>query len=691
MPLDREQSEILRSTCPHDCPSVCALEVERLDQQHIGKVRGAKEMPYTAGVICAKVARYAERVHNPLRLQTPLRRIGPKGCGIEGFTPISWGDALDEVAVKFTEAARRYGPETVWPFFYAGTMGWVQRDGIERLRHVMKYSRQHSTYCVALSNAGWFVGAGVKRGVNALEMVESDLIVIWGGNPVNTQVNVMTLVAQAKRRGAKLVVIDPYRTGTAEQADMHLAVRPGTDAALACAVMHVAFRDNRADRAYMEKYTDDPAALEAHVATRSPEWAASITGLRIEEIEGFAELYTRTPKSFIRLGYGFSRSRNGAQQMHAAACLPAVTGAWQHRGGGALYGQSGVFALDKTLIEGLDARDTSTRLLDQSRIGAILCGDKRDLGAGPPITAMLIQNTNPMVVAPDTHAVKQGMMRDDLFICVHEQFLTDTARKADIVLPATTFLEHDDIYSASAHTFLQVTKAVIAPLGDCKSNHEVICHLAQRLGASHPGFTMTSWEIIDRTLAASNLPSAEEIHAMGWYDCGVSEDDAHFRNGFGHKDGKFHFKADWKEAGIRTEELSSLPDHVTIIDQATAEHPFRLVAAPARTFLNTSFTETPGSQTREKRPTAKIHPEDCRQLGLKADSLVRIGNRQGSVVVHVHPSTGQQPGVVIVEGIWPNDKFIEKIGINCLISADPGRPNGGGVFHDTAVWLKAVI
>ena len=691
MPLDNENTKILRSTCPHDCPSVCALEVERLDPQHIGKVRGAKEMPYTAGVICAKVARYAERVHHPSRLQTPLRRIGPKGCGIEGFAPISWNEALDEVAGKFAEATHRYGPETVWPFFYAGTMGWVQRDGIERLRHVMKYSRQHSTYCVALSNAGWFVGAGVKRGVNALEMVESDLIVIWGGNPVNTQVNVMTLVAQAKRRGAKLVVVDPYRTGTAEQADMHLAIRPGTDAALACAVMHVAFRDHRADRSYMAKYTDDPTALEAHVETRSPEWASSITGLSVDEIEAFADLYTRTPKSFIRLGYGFSRSRNGAQQMHAVSCLPAVTGAWQHRGGGALYAQSGVFALDKTLIEGLDALDSSVRLLDQSRIGAILCGDKRDLGGGPPITAMLIQNTNPMVVAPDTHAVKRGLMRDDLFICVHEQFLTDTARMADIVLPATTFLEHDDIYSASAHTFLQVTQAVIEPLGDCKSNHDVICALAQRLGASHPGFAMTSWEIIDRTLAASNLPSAEEIHAMGWYDCGVSEDDAHFRNGFGHKDGRFHFKADWKEAGIHTEGLSSLPDHIAIIDQPTVEHPFRLVAAPARTFLNTSFTETPGSLAREKRPTAKIHPEDCRRLGLKADGLVRIGNRQGSLVVHVHPSDGQQPGVVIVEGIWPNDAFIEKIGINCLVSADPGRPNGGGVFHDTAVWLKAEI
>ncbi|MEZ5647474.1 MAG: molybdopterin-dependent oxidoreductase [Alphaproteobacteria bacterium] len=690
MPFGTTKSEILRSTCPHDCPSVCALEVERLDAQRIGKVRGAKTMPYTAGVICAKVARYAERVHHPARLRTPLRRIGLKGCGPEGFIPLSWDDALDEIAEQFTKAAQRYGTETVWPFFYAGTMGLVQRDGIERLRHVMRYSQQHSTYCVALSNAGWAAGVGDRRGVNALEIPESDLIVIWGGNPVNTQVNVMTLVAKAQRRGAKLVVIDPYRTGTAEQADMHLAVRPGTDAALACAVMHIAFREGRADRAYMAKYTDDPAALEAHVATRDPKWAAKITGLAPKDIEAFADLYTRTAKSFIRIGYGFSRSRNGAQQLHAVSCLPAVTGAWQHRGGGALYSQSGLYGLNMSLIKGLDALDPTTRILDQSRIGSILCGNKDDLGAGPPVTALLIQNTNPMVVAPDTHAVKRGFMRNDLFTCVHEQFLTDTARMADIVLPATTFLEHDDFYVGSGHTYLQVAKAIIAPYAECRSNHDVICTLAKRLGATHPGFSMTSWELLNQTLLTSGYPSAEEIHAMGWYDRAVPEDEAHFRNGFAHKDGKFRFKADWRALGANSVGLSALPDHVALIDAPTPEHPFRLVAAPARTFLNTSFTETPGSQARERRPTAKIHPQDCDHLGLKPDSLVRIGNHQGSILIHIQPSEGQQPGVVVIESLWPNDAFIEKIGVNSLISADPGRPNGGGVFHDTAVWLRAV-
>src|SRR5882724_8114185 len=262
MPLD-----ILPSVCPHDCPSTCALEVERIDLHRIGRVRGAADQDYTAGVVCSKVARYAERHNHPDRLTVPLLRVGPKGQGMSAFKPISWEEALDRVAEKFLEAERRHGPETVWPYFYAGTMGLVQRDGIERLRHVKRYSRQLSTICVMLSDSGWLAGVGVKRGVDAREIVESDLVVVWGGNPVSTQVNVMTHITRArKERGAKLVVIDTYRTPTVEAADIALILKPGTDAALACAVMHVLFKEGYADRTYLAKYTDAPVEFEAHLA-----------------------------------------------------------------------------------------------------------------------------------------------------------------------------------------------------------------------------------------------------------------------------------------------------------------------------------------------------------------------------------------------------------------------------------------
>jgi anaerobic selenocysteine-containing dehydrogenase len=684
MPLD-----ILPSVCPHDCPSVCALDVERIDAHRIGKVRGSQRNDYTAGVCCAKVARYAERQHHPDRLGRPLRRVGAKGEGIAAFKPIGWAEALDDVAEAFTRATQRYGAETVWPYFYAGTMGLVQRDGIERLRHTMRYSREYQTICVALSDAGWLAGAGAVRGVDPREIPESDLVVVWGGNPVATQVNVMTHITRArKERGAPLVVVDPYRTGTAEVADIHLAPKPSTDGALAAAVMHVLFQEGYADWEYLRKYTDCPEALQQHLSTRTPAWAAEITGLSVEEIENFARLYGRTKRSYIRIGYGFSRSRNGAANSHAVSCLPAVTGAWRHRGGGALYTNRALYKLDRSMIEGLDKLDRGVRLLDQSRLGPVLTGDPKDLGAGPPVTAMLIQNTNPMVVCPESVKVRAGFSRDDLFVCVHEQFMTDTAAMADIVLPATTFLEHDDIYIGGGHTTLQVARKVVEPHAEARPNHFVICELAKRLGAEHPGFGMTEWEIIDWTLKASGYPDAATLHAAGGHDCAKSFETGHFLDGFGHKDGKFRFRPDWAALGVLTEGMPTLPDHPTLLEAATPEHPFRLVAAPARQFLNSSFTETPTSIAREKRPTALIHPADCAELGLAEGNRVRLGNRRGTVVVHVHPFDGLQRGVVVVESIWPNRAFEEGIGINALIGADPGPPRGGAVFHDTAIWMR---
>ena len=427
------QTLIRPSTCPHDCPSVCALEVEVLSPTKIGRVRGARDHSYTAGVVCEKVGRYAERIHHKDRLLTPLRRKGPKGSG--RFEPISWDDALDITAQALLAAERRHGSETVWPYYYAGTMGLVMRDGINRLRHAKRYAQQYSSICTTIANTGFIAGTGRLAGSDPREMAKSDLVVIWGTNAVNTQVNVMTHAVRARKdRGAKIVAIDIYRNGTIEQADLGLVLRPGSDGALACAVMHVLFRDGHANWPYLEEYTDCPRELEAHLATRTPEWASAITGLTVAEIESFARLVGTTPRTFFRLGYGFARQRNGASNMHAALSIPAVTGAWLHEGGGAFHSNSGIFGIDKTLIEGLDVLDPTTRIFDQSRIGPVLTGDPADLAGGPPVTALFIQNTNPVEVAPEQRLVKRGFVREDLFVCVHEQFMTATARMADIVL-----------------------------------------------------------------------------------------------------------------------------------------------------------------------------------------------------------------------------------------------------------------
>ncbi len=301
------------TACPHDCPSTCALEVELLDERTIGRVRGSKDNDYTAGVICAKVARYAERQHHAERLLYPLRRKGAKGSG--EYERISWDDALDLVAEKFIQAEQRYGAESVWPYYYAGTMGLVMRDGINRLRHVKKYSGFHSTICVNPAYAGYAAGVGRIAGVDPREMAKSDLVVIWGTNAVNTQVNVMTHAVRArKERGAKIAAVDVYMNGTMQQADLPVLVKPGTDGALACAVMHCLFRDGKANWDYLEKYTDAPRELESHLRTRDPAWASAITGAPIETIEEFARLIGDRKRVFFRLGYGFSRSRNSTGQ-----------------------------------------------------------------------------------------------------------------------------------------------------------------------------------------------------------------------------------------------------------------------------------------------------------------------------------------------------------------------------------------
>jgi anaerobic selenocysteine-containing dehydrogenase len=686
--------KIAASACPHDCPSTCALEVEVLDEHTIGRVRGAEDNTYTAGVICAKVARYAERVHHPERLTRPLRCTGAKGSG--EFAPISWDDALDLVAEKFLRAEQQYGPQAVWPYYYAGTMGLVMRDGINRLRHAKKYSGFFETICNNLAWTGYAAGTGKIAGPDPREMAKSDLIVIWGTNAVNTQVNVMTHATRArKERGAKIVAVDVYMNGTMEQADLPVLIRPGTDGALACAVMHCLFRDGRADWDYLERYTDVPHELEEHVRSRGPQWASRITDCPVETIEAFARLLGERKRAFFRLGYGFSRSRNGAANMHAASCIPAVTGAWLHEGGGAFFNNRAIYHWDKTMIEGLDHSDPSIRMLDQCRIGAILTGEREALRDGPPVTALLVQNTNPMSVAPDQETVKRGFAREDLFVCVHEQFMTETAAAADVVLPATMFLEHDDIYQGGGHQYILLGPKLIEPPGECRSNHEVICSLAGRLGAQHAGFAMTPRELIDWTLRNSGWGTLAELEAKRWIDCQPDFDTSHYVNGFAWPDGKFRLKPDWSNVPFRTpirsgpiDAMPRLPDHWEVIEEADAEHPFRLATSPARGFLNSSFTEMPSSRAKEGRPTVMIHPDDAATCGIGDGATVVLGNTRGQVRLHAQHFDGVCRGVLIAESVWPNAAYDDGRGINTLTGADAVAPFGGAAFHDNKVWIR---
>ncbi|HEY1364394.1 MAG TPA: molybdopterin oxidoreductase family protein [Xanthobacteraceae bacterium] len=682
------------SACPHDCPSTCALEVELLDERTIGRLRGASDHDYTAGVICAKVARYAERLHHPERLTRPLVRRGGKGAG--EFAPLAWDDALDLLAERFLRAEQQIGAQAVWPYYYAGTMGLVMRDGIHRLRHAKGYSGFSDTICATSAWSGFAAGTGRVAGADPREMAKSDLIVIWGTNPVNTQVNVMTHAVRARReRGAKIAAVDVYMNGTMQQADLPVLVRPGTDGALACAVMHCLFRDGRADWGYLDRYTDAPRELERHLLSRGPQWAAPITGCPVDTIEAFARLIGERKRAFFRLGYGFSRSRNGAANMHAASCIPAVTGAWQYEGGGAFHNNAAIYRWDKTMIEGLDMRDPSIRMLDQSRIGAVLCGDADALAGGPPVTALLIQNTNPIVVAPDQERVKRGFAREDLFVCVHEHFMTETAAAADLVLPATMFLEHDDVYQGGGHQYILLGPKLVEPPGECRSNHDLICALAARVGAKHPGFAMSARELIDWTLRNSGWGSLAELERARWIDCQPDFETAHYLDGFAWPDGKFRFKPDWPGVRLRqwsrsgpVQAMPALPDHWGVIEEADEEHPFRLATSPARNFLNSTFTEMPTSRARENRPEVMIHPLDAADVGIADGDEVRLGNRRGEVRLHARLFEGVRRGVLIAESVWPNAAHFGGRGINTLTGDHAIAPLGGAAFHDNRVWMR---
>ncbi len=685
--------KIAASACPHDCPSTCALEIEVFDGQTIGRVRGAEDNLYTAGVICSKVARYAERVHHPDRLKHPLRRTGAKGTD---FAPIAWDDALDLVADKFMRAEEKHGSQAVWPYYYAGTMGYVMRDGIHRLRHAKKYSGFFSTICVNPAWTGFIAGTGKLAGADPREMAKSDLVVIWGTNAVNTQVNVMTHATRArKKRGARIVAVDIYMNSTMQQADLPVLIRPGTDGALACAVMHCLFRDGKADWDYLNRYADAPQGLAAHLQTRGPDWAAKITGCPAATIEEFAKLVGERKRAYFRLGYGFSRSRNGAINMHAASCIPVVSGAWQLEGGGAFHNSGDIFRFDKSLIEGSDLRDPKVRMLDQSRIGAILTGDAEALLGGPPVAALLIQSTNPVSVAPDQETVKRGFARDDLFVCVHEQFMTDTAKVADIVLPATMFVEHDDVYHAGGSQYVLFGPKLVEPPGECRSNHDVICALAQRLGAKHPGFGMTPRELIDATLQRSGYGTLAEFEKNRWIDCQPDFATSHYLNGFAYPDGKFRLKPDWPNApfgrwhrNVAKAPMPGFPDHWAVIEEADTEYPFRLATSPARGFLNSTFTETPTSLKREQRPEVMIHPGDAAPLAVADGDLVVLGNRRGEVRLHAKLFDGVRRGVLIAESLWPNSAYADGRGINTLTGANSVAPFGGAAFHDNKVWVR---
>jgi anaerobic selenocysteine-containing dehydrogenase len=647
----------------------------RTDGTRLLGVAGAPDHPITRGRICGKVARYRD-IQEGNRIATPLLRNGPKGSG--QFRTISWEEAMQHISTRLQAIMATDGPESVFPYHYGGTMGIVQRAAIERLTYRAGFSRMQRTLCYPIGEAGWRAGVGKVTGPSIEEIASSDLVVLWGINAVSTHLHLMTFVEEARDRGARVVVIDPYRNRTARKADDHFAPRPGSDGALATAVMHVLLREGWVDRAFLATHTDFDPALEAHLASRSPQWASGLTGLAVEEIETLARLYGTHPRSFIRIGVGMSRYANGAVNVHAVTCLPAMTGAWRYPGGGALYGTGDAFTLVEAPARQPGWMSESSRRLDMSLLGHYLL-DSLPQPLTPPIRALLVFNANPAVSCPEADRVVAGLRSEELFTVVHEQVMTDTARHADVVLPATTFLEHDDLYKSYGQYTLQYARAALPPYQQARCNHDVINELARRLGYTDPPFLQDHRTMARAVLAASGLPDPDHWPAP-WIDYTPTFEAAHFTAGFAHADGRFHFRPGWPQP-----EMPTFPDHWPVNQIPDATRPLHLLLPPAHEVLNSTFTLSDAVRKRRGPPRLWLHPEDAAARDIAQHDPVHVVSDRVRLTMTAHVTTDVPAGVCLCEANRNADEFPEHLPLNALTRSTPAAPNGGAALHDNRV------
>jgi len=674
----------MHSVCPHDCPSCCSLEVDVADGR-IVDVTGTAGHPFTQGVICGKVREYAERVHSPLRVLTPLRRAGVKGEG--RFQPISWDDALAEIARRWRAIAAEHGGEAILPFSYAGSMGQVQFFAGHPLFHALGASRLDRSICVSTAYTGWRATVGQVTGNDSEQMVGADLVVLWGVNAAYSTINVMTLVKQARQRGAHVVVIDPYRTPTAMQADEHLAVRPGTDGALALAVMHVLIAEGRVDRNYVERATLGFEALAEHVKAWPPERVAPIVGLDASSIVAFARRYGASARAFIRVGIGLSRHDNGGMTCRTIACLPALTGAYADPHGGALLSSGGAFALDLRALERPDLMPTSPpRVINMIRLGRALT----DPDMRPPVKALYVYSSNPAAVCPNQTLVLRGLAREDLFTVVHEQVMTDTAHYADLVLPATTSMEHADLYRSFGQFYFQYAEPVIAPQGEARSNWEVFAALARAMGVATDHYARGHDAALSAALAGGEphvrAVTLERLKREKSVRLALPRPYLPFADGAPTPSGKVEFVS----ASLAAHGLPALPTWTPLAEgparaDLVARFQLQWIVPPNRFFLNSSFSQSERLRKRQGTPTVMLAPDDAAARGIVDGDAVRVESPRGAARFTARLTDATRPGVAVIEGIWWHRFHPGGRGVNVLTDDRVTDMGGGPAFQSNLV------
>ncbi|MEO7336522.1 MAG: molybdopterin oxidoreductase family protein [Caldimonas sp.] len=644
-------SALVRAACPHDCPDTCAMLVT-VENGIAIKVQGNPDHPPTHGALCTKVSRYAERTHHAERVLHPMRRVGPKGSG--RFERVSWDVALDDIAERLRDIAAR-DSQAIVPYSYAGTMGMVQGESISaRFFHALGASLLDRTICSSAGGEALAATYGAKVGMHVAHYAESRLIVIWGSNSITSNLHFWTLAQAAKRAGAKLICIDPRRTETADKCHQHIALLPGTDGALALGLMHELIRHDWLDHDYIENHTEGWPALRERALEWPPERVAETCGIGADEVRALALDYGTTSPAAIRLNYGMQRVRGGGNATRLVAILPCLVGAWRHRAGGLLLSSSGWFrhARDDAAMQRPDLLGgRRPRTINMSTIGDDLLradGERRADGSpfGPRIEALVVYNSNPVAVAPQSPKVAQGFARDDLFTVVLEHFMTDTADMADYVLPATTQLEHLDVHTSYGHTYALINEPAIAPLGEAKPNTQIFRELAARMGLSDPCFG-DSDETLARHAFRPDVVDFDELHEVGWVKLDLP--DAPFAQG-GFPTSSGRCLIDSPGFGV--------PDHMPNYEAASStpelaqRYPLAMISPPARNFLNSSFVNLKSLRDIEGEPLIEIHASDATLRGLVSGEPVRVFNDRGSYVCKAVVSDRARPGVVNGLGVW---------------------------------------
>jgi anaerobic selenocysteine-containing dehydrogenase len=682
------ESATVRAACPHDCPDTCAMLVT-VEAGRAVKVQGDPAHPTTHGALCTKVSRYAERTHHPERVLHPLKRVGPKGSG--NFVRVGWDEALADIAAKLKAIAAR-DAEAIVPYSYAGTMGMLQGESIAaRFFHRLGASLLDRTICASAGGEALAATYGAKVGMHVEHYAESRLILIWGSNSIASNLHFWTYAQAAKRAGAKLICIDPRKTETADKCHQHIALMPGTDGALALGVMHELVANGWLDDDYVERHTEGWPALRRRALEWPPERVAQTCGITADEVRGLARDYATLKPPAIRLNYGMQRVRGGGNAVRLIAILPCLVGAWRHRAGGLLLSSSGWFrhvrndaAMQRPDL--LGAR--RPRTINMSTIGDDLLRDSDAVLAdgrrfGPRIEAVVVYNSNPVAVAPQSPKVAHGFGRDDLFTVVLEQFMTDTADIADYVLPATTQLEHLDVHTSYGHTYALINEAAVAPLGEAKPNTQIFRELAARMGFDEPCFA-DSDETLARMAFRSDAVDFDTLRRDGWVKLRIP--DAPFAEGrFPTPSGRCLI--DSPGHGV--------PDHVPNYEAAAsapdlaARFPLAMISPPARNFLNSSFVNVRSLRDIEGEPLVEIHADDAAPRGVASGGMVRVFNDRGSYLCKAVVSARARRGVVNGLGVWWRKLGAERTNVNELTHqrlTDIGRAPS---FYDCLVEVQA--